>query len=209
MQVLDLLADIYEIIFYWINSQVFSAGRDKNIYLTDLRQTDRHTLVCQEEAPVLKMILTPDQQGKPTVSRGFVSLIVFVVQCAKGVCVCTVQIGLLRVTCLNVCLPARVLVCVCLTFVWAAFIVSIFASSEKTPSCLKSYLPHKVCGLRPATAPSATGASPPTWAASPTTATTPRASTNTNPSSKWVYASRGTYSGQPENPPSSKMFAVI
>ena len=66
---------------------MFSAGRDKNIYLTDLRQTDRHTLVCQEEAPVLKMILTPDQQGKPTVSRGFVSLIVFVVQCAKGVCV--------------------------------------------------------------------------------------------------------------------------
>lgn len=44
-------------------TQVYSAGRDKNIYLTDLRQTDKHTLVCQEEAPILKMILTPDQQG--------------------------------------------------------------------------------------------------------------------------------------------------
>jgi hypothetical protein len=40
---------------------VFSAGRDKNIWLTDLRQNDRHNLVCRESAPVLKMILTPDQ----------------------------------------------------------------------------------------------------------------------------------------------------
>ena len=40
---------------------MFSAGRDKNIWLTDLRQNNRHTLVCREAAPVLKMILTPDQ----------------------------------------------------------------------------------------------------------------------------------------------------
>ncbi len=46
---------------FWIWFQVFSAGRDKNIWLTDLRQNDRHNLVCRESAPVLKMILTPDQ----------------------------------------------------------------------------------------------------------------------------------------------------
>ena len=40
---------------------MFSAGRDKNLYLTDLRHADRHTLVCRETAPILKMILTPDQ----------------------------------------------------------------------------------------------------------------------------------------------------
>lgn len=44
-------------------TQVFSAGRDKNLYLTDLRQNDRYTLVCRETAPILKMILTPDQSG--------------------------------------------------------------------------------------------------------------------------------------------------
>ena len=50
--------NINKIITYF---QVFSAGRDKNLYLTDLRQNDRYTLVCRETAPILKMNLTPDQ----------------------------------------------------------------------------------------------------------------------------------------------------
>jgi len=44
-------------------SQVFSAGRDKLVWLTDLRQVDRHSLVCRETAPILRMVLTPDQSG--------------------------------------------------------------------------------------------------------------------------------------------------
>jgi len=44
-------------------TQVVSSGRDASIYLTDLRQTDRHSLVCRESSPVLRMVMTPDQSG--------------------------------------------------------------------------------------------------------------------------------------------------
>jgi len=44
-------------------SQVISAGRDANIFMTDLRQSDKHTLVCRETDPVLRMVLTPDMSG--------------------------------------------------------------------------------------------------------------------------------------------------
>ncbi|TRY75454.1 hypothetical protein TCAL_07104 [Tigriopus californicus] len=44
-------------------TQVFSGGRDKNIWRTELKHPDNHALVCTESAPVLKMILTPDQNG--------------------------------------------------------------------------------------------------------------------------------------------------
>ena len=40
-----------------------SSGRDAAVYLTDLRATDKHTLVCRETSPVLRMVMTPDQAG--------------------------------------------------------------------------------------------------------------------------------------------------
>ena len=39
--------------------QVVSSGRDAAIYLTDLRQTERHSLVCRETSPVLRMVSSP------------------------------------------------------------------------------------------------------------------------------------------------------
>lgn len=44
-------------------TQVFSSGRDSNVYWQDLRRDENRALVFQESAPVLKMILTPDQGG--------------------------------------------------------------------------------------------------------------------------------------------------
>ncbi len=44
-------------------SHLFSAGRDKNIWYTDLRNPDNRTLVCSESAPVLKMIYVPEHGG--------------------------------------------------------------------------------------------------------------------------------------------------
>ena len=44
-------------------TRVFSAGRDRNVWATDLRQVERKALVCRETSPVLRMILTPDQKG--------------------------------------------------------------------------------------------------------------------------------------------------
>lgn len=44
-------------------TQLYSGGRDKNIWWTELRNPDNRALVCTETAPVLKMILTPDQGG--------------------------------------------------------------------------------------------------------------------------------------------------
>ena len=52
---------------------MFSGGRDRNIYLTDLRQSEAHLLVCRETDPVLKMVLTPEQSGKPL--QGFDELL--------------------------------------------------------------------------------------------------------------------------------------
>lgn len=42
---------------------MLSGGRDRKIFMTDLRCSDRRVLVCEESEPVLKMILTPDQTG--------------------------------------------------------------------------------------------------------------------------------------------------
>ena len=44
-------------------SQVISGGRDHNIFLTDLRQSDRHSLICRESGPVLKLVAAPDMSG--------------------------------------------------------------------------------------------------------------------------------------------------
>jgi WD repeat-containing protein 48 len=44
-------------------TQVVSSGRDAAIYMTDLRHTERHSLVCRETSPVLRMVMTPDQAG--------------------------------------------------------------------------------------------------------------------------------------------------
>ncbi|XP_066992866.1 WD repeat-containing protein 48 isoform X4 [Anabrus simplex] len=42
-------------------SHVFSGGRDRKIYMTDLRNPERRILICEETAPVLKMVMAPDQ----------------------------------------------------------------------------------------------------------------------------------------------------
>ncbi|XP_063596748.1 WD repeat-containing protein 48-like [Penaeus indicus] len=42
---------------------VFSGGRDKRIYMSETRCPDKHVLLCVESAPVLKMLLTPDNSS--------------------------------------------------------------------------------------------------------------------------------------------------
>lgn len=42
-------------------THVISGGRDRKIFMTDLRIQDRRVLVCEESAPILKMVMTPDQ----------------------------------------------------------------------------------------------------------------------------------------------------
>ncbi|XP_023217723.1 WD repeat-containing protein 48 [Centruroides vittatus] len=42
---------------------VFSGGRDRKIFMTDLRNSENRILICEETAPVLKMILTPDHSS--------------------------------------------------------------------------------------------------------------------------------------------------
>eukprot|EP00095_Tigriopus_kingsejongensis_P000390 maker-scaffold19_size710362-snap-gene-0.20 protein:Tk00390 transcript:maker-scaffold19_size710362-snap-gene-0.20-mRNA-1 annotation:"wd repeat-containing protein 48" len=44
-------------------TQVFSGGRDRSIWWTELKNPENRVLICQESAPVLKMILTPEQNG--------------------------------------------------------------------------------------------------------------------------------------------------
>ncbi|XP_076056582.1 WD repeat-containing protein 48 [Oratosquilla oratoria] len=44
-------------------STVYSGGRDQRIYMSETRCTDKHILLCQETAPVLKMLLTPDNSA--------------------------------------------------------------------------------------------------------------------------------------------------
>ena len=39
-------------------STVYSGGKDKKVFVTDLR-SESHALVCEESAPILKMLLTP------------------------------------------------------------------------------------------------------------------------------------------------------
>lgn len=42
---------------------VISGGRDRRVFLTDLKQTDRQVLVCEEQYSVLRVVTTPDQQS--------------------------------------------------------------------------------------------------------------------------------------------------
>ncbi|XP_015116192.1 WD repeat-containing protein 48 [Diachasma alloeum] len=44
-------------------SHVISGGRDKKVIMTELRNPDRYTVICEERAPVLKMVMTPDQSS--------------------------------------------------------------------------------------------------------------------------------------------------
>ncbi|EEB17577.1 WD-repeat protein, putative [Pediculus humanus corporis] len=43
-------------------THVISGGRDKKIYMTDIRLPERRVLICEETDPVLKMVMTPDQE---------------------------------------------------------------------------------------------------------------------------------------------------
>ena len=43
--------------------KVYSSGRDAQVFWQDLRRDENRALVFRESAPVLKMILTPDQGG--------------------------------------------------------------------------------------------------------------------------------------------------
>lgn len=40
-----------------------SGGRDKKIYMTDLKTPNRVQLICNELAPVVKMVTTPDMSA--------------------------------------------------------------------------------------------------------------------------------------------------
>lgn len=44
-------------------SHVISGGRDKRVVMTDLRNPDKFTVVCEENAPILKMVMMPDQSS--------------------------------------------------------------------------------------------------------------------------------------------------
>ncbi|XP_060865611.1 WD repeat-containing protein 48 [Metopolophium dirhodum] len=44
-------------------SHVVSGGRDKKIYMTDLKNPNRVQLICNETAPVVKMVTTPDMSA--------------------------------------------------------------------------------------------------------------------------------------------------
>lgn len=44
-------------------TSVYSGGRDKLIYKCETRAPDKYVLLCQESAPVLKMLLTPDNSS--------------------------------------------------------------------------------------------------------------------------------------------------
>lgn len=40
-----------------------SGGRDKKIYMTDLKTPNRVQLICNESAPIVKMVTTPDMSA--------------------------------------------------------------------------------------------------------------------------------------------------
>lgn len=42
---------------------LYSGGRDKKVIMTDLRNLDHHAVVCETEAPILKIILTPPENN--------------------------------------------------------------------------------------------------------------------------------------------------
>ena len=41
---------------------VLSSGRDRRVWITDLRNQDQRTLLCETAAPVLRLCLTPDME---------------------------------------------------------------------------------------------------------------------------------------------------
>ncbi|XP_043462257.1 WD repeat-containing protein 48 [Leptopilina heterotoma] len=44
-------------------SHVLSGGRDKKVIMTELKNPQRYSLICEEKAPILKMVMTPDQSS--------------------------------------------------------------------------------------------------------------------------------------------------
>ncbi|CAB0033638.1 unnamed protein product [Trichogramma brassicae] len=42
-------------------SHIISGGRDKRVVMTELRNPDKSVVICEEKAPILKMIMSPDQ----------------------------------------------------------------------------------------------------------------------------------------------------
>lgn len=44
-------------------SHVISAGRDKRVIMTELRNPEKYTVICEEKEPVLKMVMPPDQSS--------------------------------------------------------------------------------------------------------------------------------------------------
>ncbi|XP_046745903.1 WD repeat-containing protein 48 [Diprion similis] len=44
-------------------SHVISGGRDRKVIMTELRATEKCTVICEENAPILKMAMTPDQSS--------------------------------------------------------------------------------------------------------------------------------------------------
>ncbi|XP_059483067.1 WD repeat-containing protein 48 [Neocloeon triangulifer] len=42
---------------------VISGGRDRRVFITDLKQTDRQVLACEDKYSVLKVVANPDQQS--------------------------------------------------------------------------------------------------------------------------------------------------
>ncbi|XP_066597028.1 WD repeat-containing protein 48 isoform X2 [Prorops nasuta] len=44
-------------------SHMISGGRDKRVVMTELSRPDRYTVICKEKAPILKMVMTPDQSS--------------------------------------------------------------------------------------------------------------------------------------------------
>ncbi|XP_058801534.1 WD repeat-containing protein 48 [Phymastichus coffea] len=44
-------------------SHVISGGRDKRVVMTELRNPEKFTVICEEKAPILKMVMTQDQSS--------------------------------------------------------------------------------------------------------------------------------------------------
>ncbi|XP_034945119.1 WD repeat-containing protein 48 [Chelonus insularis] len=44
-------------------SHVISGGRDKRVIMTELRNPEKYTVICEESAPILRMAMTPDQSS--------------------------------------------------------------------------------------------------------------------------------------------------
>ena len=42
---------------------VISSGRDRRVWITDLRNPEQRTLLCEASAPVLRLCLTPDMDN--------------------------------------------------------------------------------------------------------------------------------------------------